>query len=171
MRLVLFCFVLVLTAGCIHETADAQMSENISEEITEAPVLSVENMTITPEVIDEETEQANETNQTLNENPESNETLPQETNETVAEPEEIDGLFFGGGRYVLVLDDVAWYGDKSCAIVTIAYANATAIKKDVMCPRSDYYWTDSAGMRFRFKVIDVAAGYSGEAWADIIIYG
>jgi len=169
MRFVLLAFILVLLAGCVSETAG--IPENMSE-------VHEENKTDIPEeIIEDEIEEMNETVEPAVEINESrpveniNETATEIINETINEREEIEGLSFGGGRYLLILDDVAWYGDKSCAIVTIAYSDGTAIKKNVMCPRTDYYWTDSGGARFRFKVIDVAAGYSGEAWADIIIYG
>ena len=176
MRWALFGFVLMLIVGCVQETAEIPgytetqgVPEEIITVIEEEPKLPPENATnITEEIIGEEKiEEVNETvefNETVNETDDS-------FNETITEHKEVEGIYFAGGRYVLILDDVAWYGDKSCAIVTIAYADGTAIKKDVMCPRTDYYWTDSAGMRFRFKVISVAAGYTGEAWANIIIYG
>jgi len=164
---------LILTAGCIQETVEVPeetKAPEVPEEnftvIAEEPEVPPENATnITEEIVEEEIIEE------INESVEYNETVNKTVNETVIRPKEVEGIYFAGGRYVLILDDVAWYGDKSCAIVTISYADGSAIKKDVMCPRTDYYWTDSAGMRFRFKVISVAAGYTGEAWANIIIYG
>lgn len=154
---------LILAAGCVApEERIEEPVENITENITEEAE---------EEIIEEEAEEIEEPGEVveeINETIEFNETIDEEPEEI---EEEIEGTFFGGGRYVLILDDIVWYGDKSCAAVTIAYSNGTSIKRDVMCPRTDYYWTDSAGHRFRFKVIETAAGYTGEAWANIIIYG
>ncbi|NYZ77012.1 hypothetical protein H0O02_01710 [Candidatus Micrarchaeota archaeon] len=107
----------------------------------------------------------NETNGTLNE------TINETINESTAPEPGVDGIAFGGGRYVLVLQDVILYGEESCAAVAIAHANGTEIKRDVMCPLHDYYWTAPDGQRFRMKITKVAAGYSGEPWVEAIIYG
>lgn len=156
---------LVLFSGCVQEPPGTP-EEMVIANITKEPVQVVDNITNVSEEAGEIIAEVEETNETA-----ENETINETHVETVNETKEIEGIFFGGGRYVVILDDVVWYGDKSCAAVTIAYADGIPIKKDVMCPRTDYYWTDPGGNRFRFKVIQVAAGYSGEAWANIIIYG
>ncbi len=160
---------LVLFSGCVQEQPGTP-EEMVIANITKAPELIAGNTTNVSEEGGEIITEVEEKNETA-ENETINETAVETVNETINETKQIEGLFFGGGRYVVILDDVVWYGDKSCAAVTIAYADGTPIKKDVMCPRTDYYWTDPGGNRFRFKVIQVAAGYSGEAWANIIIYG
>ena len=81
------------------------------------------------------------------------------------------GIFFGEGSYVLLLDDIVIYSeDRVCAAVTLAYANGTELKKDVFCPGSNY-WTAPDGHRFRIEVLKTAAGYTGQHWASVIIYG
>ncbi len=167
MRCVMACLLLLIVAGCV---AVEERAEETEENITE-------NITGEPKIPPEEVEEVNETeeiavNETVNET--AGEIYVNETaNETVNESaeQEISGILFGGGRYLLILQDAVWYGGEACAAVDIAYVNGTSIKKDVICPMVDVYWTAPDGHRFRIRITKVAAGYTGEAWAKVFIYG
>lgn len=162
MRLFIIGLLFIALLGCVtpEESADVPTSE--IEEIVG------ENETNPEEIPVEEniTEEMNESEGTeiIEE-----ETINETANETIGD--EPEGIFFGEGKYMLIIDDVVWYGDKSCAAVRIADSNGTTIKSDVICPLVDYYWISPEGRHFRIKITEVAAGYSGEAWAKAVIYG
>jgi hypothetical protein len=162
MRLVVFGILFLLFFGCVSpEETTGEIERNVTEEYG----MPVENITGTEEE-----------NESIYETDVENKTIEQEIieepeeSEPVEEAEEENRILFGG-RYALVVDDVVWYGDKSCAAISIEYAEGGVLKKDVVCPRVDYYWTSPDGNRYRIFVSEVAAGYSGEKWADIIVYG
>lgn len=149
-------FLLVL--GCVTPEETVEEPEtNVSEEY-EKPA---ENITETGE--ENESGEVSEINETIEE-----EII--EESEPVEEPEDENRILFGE-KYALVIDDVVWYGDKSCAAISIEYADGGMIKKDVVCPRVSYYWTSPEGQRYRIFVAEVAAGYSGESWAEVYVYG
>ncbi len=159
MRLVVFGLLFLVFFGCVTpDEADIERNvTDITKNITEEYEIPEENVT-------EEINETEEVNETVNET---------YVNETIneSEEEEISGILFGEGRYVLIIEDVVWYGDKSCAAINIAYADGDSLKKDVVCPRVDYYWTSPDGHRYRIFISEVAAGYTGEAWAKVFIYG
>lgn len=81
-------------------------------------------------------------------------------------------IYFDNGNYALVIEDIVWYGDEECAAIKIADAADSTLKKDVICPPEDYYWTTPEGHRYRIVISEVASGYSsGESWAKVNIYG
>ena len=180
MRLVVFGVLLLVLFGCV---AVEEPAEEAEENITEEPEIPEEipeevpeeNETAEPEINESEESGINELelNETINESMNwTEEIIANETvNETMDESGEIDGILFGEGKYLLILDDAVWYGGRACAAIDITYVNGTSIKRDVICPTQDYYWIAPDRHKFRIKVVEVAAGYSGEAWADISIYG
>lgn len=99
--------------------------------------------------------------------PEANLTVPDE-NETK------EGLYFGNGSYVLVLDDAvlpAYEG--TCGLFSIKYAsNYSTITQFIECPAGSETWISPDGHEYRIMVVEVAAGYTKEAlWAEVIIFG
>lgn len=160
MRLIGFMLLLAAFFGCLAQPEQPEtLPDNITENITEP-----ENITEIPEIPENVSE--------IPENITENETVEELTIEVTDQPpeENITGTVFGDGKYVLILDDVVFYGDDACAAITIAYANGTAIKKDVVCPPGDMSWTSPEDERFRIRVTEAAGGYTGTKWAKIIIF-
>ncbi len=157
MRLAFALLLVFAFSGCLgQEEAAEAVPENITEirenitTVHESATVSGENETVRDEVLEI-----------------SNETQPEEH----AEEENIsEAIAFGEGRYVLVLDDIVFYGDKSCAAVTIAYSNLTTLHREVVCPPRDFYWTSPEKQSFRIRVAEAAGGYTGTKYARIIIY-
>ncbi len=163
MRLSIFMLLSIALLGCI--APEGTVSEPAAE-ISEEPVEEkTEEIPVEENASEEESiaEEKNETEEEII----GEEAIEEDEPVAEAKPE---GIFFGGGRYILIIDDVVWYGDKSCAAVRIAHSNGTTIKPDVMCPLVDYYWISPEGRQFRIKITEVAAGYTGEAWAKAVIY-
>lgn len=171
MRTLMFIILFLAFSGCISTEESAAGPEEIIEHNR-----TIENISEVEENISEDASPVNTTvNETINES----ETEYMEENGSVEEPEDTDKetfneeerIPFGGGNYLLVIDDVVWYGDESCAAVSIWNTEDILLKKDVICPGSDYYWVSPERRKFRIVVTEVAAGYSGESWAKVIIYG
>lgn len=161
MRSLIFGFLLLFVFGCV--AVEEEIEENVTENITEEPEIPLEEGEIVEEVNVSEGIVVNETAEKI-----INETI----NETMDEVEkEISGILFGDGKYLLILEDAVWQEGEACAAVDIAYVNGTSIKKDVVCPMVDVYWTAPDGHRFRIRITEVAAGYTGKAWAKVFIYG
>lgn len=109
----------------------------------------------------------------------SNKTSDKKTNQTVNETvdkvlerdsgENVSGILFGNNTYILVLEDVVPVGEEDCAAIAITYADGTLIKRDLICPRSDYYWTAPNGERFRINMWGSAIGYSGGVSSEAVI--
>ena len=183
MKYIIFGILLILAFGCLENgTAIEQPQEtDITEENT------TENGSAEGQWMD--TPEENESEQEIEEEMEPKGDAPVEPEEEIPEPEEEppaetkddttaigkDGperIYFDNGNYALVIEDVVWYGDKECAAVKIADAADSTLKKDVICPQEDYYWTTPGGHRYRIVISEVAAGYStGESWAKVNIYG
>ncbi len=171
MRSLVVVMTVLLLLGCVAEQP-VEPAENVTENVSEE--IAVENVSETPEINESEVtgnggkesfvevDEVNETNESVEMVPEAPKELPLGKQE---------GIFFAGGKYVLIMEDVVWYGDKSCAAIRIAYAEGETLKRDVICPYSDYYWHSPGGQRYRIRVGEVAAGYGGERWAEIYIYG
>jgi Skp family chaperone for outer membrane proteins len=106
----------------------------------------------------------------------ANKPADQPTNETIEKVLEKDtgknrtSFLFGNGKYMLVLDDVVISEGVSCAAISIKYADGRFIKKDLMCPNSDYTWTDPNRETYRIRIFSAGAGYQGGAWADAGTY-
>jgi len=165
MRFIILWILFLVIFGCITpEETEAEPEMHTVEEY------------VRPDENISETEEENET--PMNESEEINETIVE--NETNEESEseieeehfrEKERILFGNGRYALVVEDVVWYGDKSCAAVSIGYADGSVLKKDVICPQVSYYWVSPYGYKYRIFVSQVAAGYTGETWAEVYVYG
>jgi len=153
--------VVLFLFGCVAEQP-AEPAMNVTENIGEEEISG--NVS--------ETSGTNESGDfvEVNETNESGETVAEEVPETIPEKEP-EGTVFGGGKYIITLDDVVWYGDTACAAVRIAYVEGETLKRDVICPDSDYYWHSPGGQQYRIRVAEVAGGYGGERWAEIYIYG
>jgi hypothetical protein len=76
------------------------------------------------------------------------------------------------GNYSLVLDDVSIVPSSSepCGIFSIT-ANGTVVDRFVICPRQSRTWVAPDGHAYRIFVKKVAAGYGGDEWADVTIFG
>ncbi|HSB46370.1 MAG TPA: hypothetical protein VLD37_00010 [Candidatus Bilamarchaeum sp.] len=162
---------LVLLFGCISETnpaANVTHPANVSPSNTTPPANTSANVT-PPPIAGNITEAPKpSTNQTAPEN-DSNVTPPPPA------PENPPGLAFGGGRYLLVLDDasVVPSSKEPCGIFSIRLAeDYSLLDKTIICPGESFVWRDESGHAFRIFVVKVAAGYSGTgSWVDVRIYG
>ena len=97
----------------------------------------------------------------------------------VTEPElpeqEIEGIPFANGSYLLVLDDVSYptTSEDACGIFSIMYAgNLSVADRLIICPGDSKSWVSPEGRIYRILVKEVAAGYTKDTqWADVIIFG
>ena len=169
---IVYIFIFIILSGCISTEETTAGLEEIREHNG-----TIENVSEVEENISEDAVPA--VNVTVNETVNESGAYPAEKNESAVEPDntedetfnEEERIPFGGGNYLLVIDDVVWYGDESCAAVSIWTTESILLKKDVICPGSDYYWISPEERKFRIVVTGVAAGYSGESWAKVIVYG
>ncbi len=85
----------------------------------------------------------------------------------------VSGIVFGGGQYVLVLDDISVAGTQPCALLSVYYAsNASQITKLDVCQGESQNWISPEGRIFRIVVLKTAPGYSENAlWAQVEIFG
>lgn len=147
---------LVLLAGCVQQCPAC-----------ECPAYEC------PEPINETREECTAANITT---VKINETI-NETNATEAElPEqEMEGIPFANGNYLLVLDDVSYptTSAEPCGIFSIAHAgNLSVAERLIICPGDSKSWVSPDGHGYRILVKEVAAGYTKETmWADVIIFG
>lgn len=83
----------------------------------------------------------------------------------------LTGILFGNGTYLLVLEDISTVDD--CALMAVHFAaNQSEITKLKGCPGQDVNWASPEGRIFRIKVIKTAAGYAyAGKWAQVVIYG
>jgi len=101
----------------------------------------------------------------------ANQTVPEtrynatKTNET----QNITGIPFGEGRYLLVFEDVSVPDGEACALMSVDYAsNHTGLAKLEICPGESQEWTSPEGRTFRIAVYKTAAGYTGAGkWAQV----
>ena len=94
----------------------------------------------------------------------------------IFEREEISGLIFGNGQYTLLLNDIAIDESASggaCALIEIVETETlNSLQKSRLCKGTDYTWVSPDARRVKFRLLDIAPGYSQEAkWANIIIFG
>ena len=104
-------------------------------------------------------------------------TLMGEENVTVEKTDIGDGktereyFGMGFGEYILLLEDLSDEKPYPCAIVRVVDFEGVEYERTKICPGDSYYWISPEGHRYRFYVVQTAAGYSGgAAWADIIVY-
>jgi hypothetical protein len=161
---------LILAFGCISQSNENltnktnETKTNITPPVSPPPAQEISSGNITesptPPLPVNTTNQTNQTNQTAPEVP--------------PEPEK-KGLAFGGGRYLLVLDDASLVptSEEPCGIFSIRLASDySVLDKTIICPGESDTWFDEAGHGYRIFVVKVAAGYSGSgSWADVRIYG
>ncbi|MFH1222518.1 MAG: hypothetical protein V1492_05540 [Candidatus Micrarchaeota archaeon] len=163
---------LVLLAGCLQPSEQTTPNVTVNQTANNATVTNITAGNTTNATLENITNNSivgNITAPAVNQsNATANYTAPVEN---TTESRNSSGIFFGEGSYVLLLDDLVIYSeDRICAAVTLAYANGTELKKDVLCQGSNY-WTAPDGHRFRIEVLKTAAGYTGQHWASVIIYG
>jgi len=180
MKYIIFGILLILAFGCLGNGTSPATEEPQENETGITEDNTAENDSAGGEWIDgpEENDSEDETGEGPLPPPEPElEPEPEEETETRDDTTAIgkDGperIYFDNGNYALVIEDVVWYGEKECAAVKIADSADSTLKKDVICPQEDYYWTTPEGHRYRIVVTEVAAGYStGESWAKVNIYG
>lgn len=143
------------TASCINKQCKkVPITANISVNITVPEANITANLTM-PNITINET-----TNETAN-----------VTGNGIPKTENLTGILFGDGAYLLVLEDISV--SDSCALMSVNFAaNQSEITKLKGCPGKDVNWVSSEGRIFRIKVIKTAAGYTyAEKWASVIIFG
>lgn len=96
-------------------------------------------------------------------------TISEQDNETRRK----EGLSFANGSYILVFDDAVLPAyDGLCGSFSIVEAeNYSILHQFVKCPSGSEMWTSPEGHEYRIRVLEVAAGYTGEKWAEAIIFG
>ena len=205
MRAILFVLSIFMLSGCLqHEPADNQSVPLQNQalpaaNITENPVSG--NITAPPRQNQTTPESGNESNPSTNQstpqpgnqtnqttNPQQNQTTPQPGNqtnqsasnenppeETPPQPAIPQGLAFGNGSYLLVLDDVSIIPTSSgpCGIFSVRLASdGSVLDKMLICTGESENWVSPDGGSHRILVVNVAAGYGGqEKWAKVMIYG
>ncbi len=90
--------------------------------------------------------------------------------------EKITGLIFGNEKYVLLLNDIALdtsAAGGACALIEIVEIESEqSLQKGKVCKGTDFAWDSPEEKRFKIRLVDIAAGYSGEAkWANFLIFG
>jgi len=91
-----------------------------------------------------------------------------------AEPLPGGAIVFGGGRYVLVLEDAMMSGcpDGAGGAFMIRYRYLEdVLGRESVCPVDSFYWTSPDGDEFRIRVEEVGAGYTGQSYAQVSIFG
>lgn len=76
--------------------------------------------------------------------------------------------------YVLIVDDITDDYPYPCAALRVGQMGDEYIEtlfQDKVCPGDSTYWISPEGGKYRIKVFETAAGYSGFAyWADVAVY-
>jgi hypothetical protein len=82
-------------------------------------------------------------------------------------------LAFAGGNYTIMLDDVSIIpvSTEPCGIFSLHEKDGSLIEKLLICTGESEYWQSPGGGTYRIHVLKVAAGYSGNKWAQVIVYG
>jgi|GEM_PF-1242619 len=96
-------------------------------------------------------------------------TISEQDNETRRK----EGLSFAEDTYILVFDDAVLPAyDGLCGAFSILDAeNYSILYQFVKCPSGSEMWTSPEGHEYRIRVEKVAAGYTGEKWAEVSIFG
>lgn len=168
MRKIIFLFLTILTIfGCVDN--GEQIEANGSDQIEIATGIEVNGTVEINESneVEEPIDLGNTSVDMDEENFTINNTSEGTKNKT------LEGLVFGEGDYILVLDDLSLDKPEPCAIISIYDSNTQEqLEQAKICPGEEYYWTSPENHVYRIVVIETAAGYSyGAAWANIIIYG
>ncbi len=176
MRFFLVLAALLLFAGCVLNTQEKNRNESVrivGEKIY--------NESEEGEGTEENISRSESTTDTNLSESETNATDPNIANETYGNNNDyenetkIDGTYFGNGAYVLVLRDISMQRNEEgyCALFEIVWAeNGSSLQKLQICPGEDAYWISPDGHRYRIRVFETAAGYTGRArWAKVAVYG
>jgi len=164
----------LLLAGCVSENA-GPAAPNVSVPAVLPNATSAPNTTAAQNITLQENVSANLTPIMPPANATANETIPAPqynatgTNQT----QNLTGILFGEGRYLLVIEDMTVPDGEACALMSVAYAsNSSVITKLDICPGESQNWVSPEGRVFRIAVYKTAAGYTGAGkWAQVAIYG
>lgn len=166
-RLPLIVLLLVLL-GCIQNPSDSLIEGRLNLPNVSSQYIN-ETMNETIEINETEIPETNITTNTS-----SNATVDQPPEED--EPDELEGLLFGDGEYILVLDDLVLDETKPggvCAAVSIVEVETLArLDRKKICKEVDKTWTAPDGHVYRIHLVEAIAGYTGESkWAEFRITG
>ena len=161
---------LLVFLGCT-QSKSVEKEEIRIPEITSGDIDLIEQEINESEIL----ETGDEINATVNSTLDESEI--EETNES-NKSKEITGLFFGNGRYVLILDDIVLdetKPDGACAairIVQLVGDSAKGLGKEKVCKDADVNWVSPEGRIFRIRLIKIVPGYSQQSkWAEFRILG
>ncbi len=171
MRLILLVFAIML-AGCVTQET-AENSSNLTDPPSISPPANDSQIAVPPpetsgniSIIPDETPLQNETPEApqINVTPQNTEPAP---------PKPPEGLAFANNSYVIALDDVSIVPTSAepCGIFSLWAANGSLIEKMFICPGQSEMWVSPDGGSYRILVVKVAGGYTGHAWAQVIVYG
>ena len=167
---------LLVFLGCTQSKSAEKEAIKIPE-ITSGDIDLIEQEINESEILADEIDTENATEIDAEINTTLNESEIEETNES-NKSKEITGLFFGNGRYVLILDDIVLdetKPDGACAairIVQLVGDSAKGLGKEKVCKDADVNWVSPEGRIFRIRLIKIVPGYSQQSkWAEFRIFG